>query len=80
MMNISQHIYFISGEGFSIRLLMFGYMELDLLTPVSQPPSGGMHQHSIIITYDTLYKFFSNRKLPNHFVWGIVPLLECLAV
>ncbi len=31
---------------FSIRILLFGLMELDLPTPVSNPPFWGTHLHS----------------------------------
>ncbi len=30
------------AKGFLVRMLLFGWMELDLLTPVFHPPSCGM--------------------------------------
>jgi hypothetical protein len=37
---------FLLAKGFSIRIRLFGYMELDLPTPVSHPSSWGMHPRS----------------------------------
>jgi len=36
-------------RGFSIKILLFGWMELGLPTPVSHPPSWRMHLHRFSI-------------------------------
>jgi len=41
--NIKFAIFWQASQGFSIRILLFGYMELDLPTPVFHPPSWGAH-------------------------------------
>jgi hypothetical protein len=61
------------SEEFSIRIPQFGWMELDLPTPVSHPPSKGMCLPSHV-TYPLLkHKFARVKNLQN-----LVKLLFCI--
>jgi hypothetical protein len=60
-------------RGFSIRILLFGLIELDLPTPVSNPPFWGTHLHSwvayphqkAIAQSNNSFWGFPNFLLPN---------------